>query len=260
MQGKKNEPMTETIYHLSIPASAALIADLHNRPYFSVIQSLSDHRPEMIFIAGDVIFGGSPGRDRLLIRTQKYVLPFLRACSGIAPTFLSLGNHELALAEEDLGLIRRTGCVLLDNSWTVFNGMVIGGLSSHHVLEYRRFRTGKNQRYPIRSGEAKLIREPDTSWLSEFEQQPGYRILLCHHPEYYPQFLKERDIDLILAGHAHGGQWRVGKQGIYSPGQGLFPHLTSGVHDGRLVISRGLSNRAPVPRLNNPPEIVYVQN
>ena len=251
--------MTETTYHLSIPASAALIADLHNRPYFSVIQSLSDHRPEMIFITGDVIYGGSPGRDRLLIRTQKYVLPFLRACSGIAPTFLSLGNHELALAEEDLGLIRRTGCVLLDNSWTVFKRMVIGGLSSHHVLEYRRFRMGKNQRYPIRSGEVKLIREPDTEWLSEFENQPGYRILLCHHPEYYPRYLKGRDIDLILAGHAHGGQWRIGKQGIYAPGQGLFPRLTSGVHDGRLVISRGLSNPTPIPRLNNSPEIVYLQ-
>ena len=68
-----------------------------------------------------------------------------------------------------------------------------------------------------------------------------------------------RDFDLILSGHAHGGQWRIGRQGIFAPSQGLFPRLTEGVHDGRLLISRGLANRTPVPRLNNPPETVYIQ-
>ena len=114
-------------------------------------------------------------------------------------------------------------------------------------------------RYPACRHERCMIKEPDIGWLEEFERQPGYRILLCHHPEYYPRFLKGRDIDLILSGHAHGGQWRIGRQGIFAPSQGLFPRLTEGVHDGRLVISRGLANRTPVPRLNNPPEIVYIQ-
>lgn len=91
-----------------------------------------------------------------------------------------------------------------------------------------------------------------------YESLPGYRILLCHHPEYYPRYLMGRKIDLILSGHAHGGQWRIGQQGIYAPGQGLLPRLTSGVVDRKLVISRGLFNRAMIPRVNNPTEIVYV--
>ena len=124
----------------------------------------------------------------------------------------------------------------------------------------RRLREEKQERYPACRHERGVITEPDIGWLEEFERQPGYRILLCHHPEYYPRFLKGRDIDLILSGHAHGGQWRIGRQGIFAPSQGLFPRLTEGVHDGRLVISRGLANRTPVPRLNNPPEIVYIQN
>ena len=70
--------MTETTYHMA--GAIALLADLHNRPNFSVIQSLSDRRPEMICIAGDVIYGGSPDEGHLLIQTQDYVLPFLRAC------------------------------------------------------------------------------------------------------------------------------------------------------------------------------------
>ena len=252
--------MTETIYHLPVPATVALLADLHDRPYFSIIQSLSDRRPATICIAGDVVFGDPPKDGNLLIQTQKYVLPFLRACCALAPTFLSLGNHEKAVCGEDLQRIRDTGCVLLDNSWTTYNGMVLGGLTSHFVLDFRRLREKKHERYPDRGSEPRVIKEPETGWLEEFERQAGYRILLCHHPEYYPRYLKRRDIDLVLSGHAHGGQWRIGSQGIFAPSQGLFPRLTDGVHDGRLVISRGLSNRAPVPRLNNPPEIVYVQN
>lgn len=252
--------MTETVYHLPVPAPVALLADLHDRPYFSIMQSLSDHRPAIICIAGDVVYGDPPNDRRLLIQTQKYVLPFLRACCALAPTFLSLGNHEKAACEEDLHRIRDIGCVLLDNSWTTYNGMVLGGLTSHFVLDYRRLREKKQERYPKRHNEKRVINEPETGWLEEFERQPGYRILLCHHPEYFPRFLKGRDIDLILSGHAHGGQWRIGRQGIFAPSQGLFPHLTSGVHDGRLVISRGLANRAPVPRLNNPREIVYLQD
>ena len=252
--------MTETIYHLPVPATVALLADLHDRPYFSIIQSLSDHRPAIICIAGDVVFGDPPKDGSLLIQTQKYVLPFLRACSALAPTFLSLGNHEKAVCEDDLHRIRDTGCILLDNSWTTYNGMVLGGLTSHLVLDFRRLREKKHERYPDRGSKPRVIKEPETGWLEEFERQAGYRILLCHHPEYYPRYLKRRDIDLVLSGHAHGGQWRIGSQGIFAPSQGLFPRLTDGVHDGRLVISRGLSNRAPVPRLNNPPEIVYVQN
>ena len=252
--------MTETIYHLPVPATVALLADLHDRPYFSIIQSLSDRRPAIICIAGDVVFGDPPKDGRLLIQTQKLVLPFLRACCALAPTFLSLGNHEKAVCGEDLQRIRDTGCVLLDNSWTTYNGMVLGGLTSHLVLDFRRLREKKHERYPDRGSEPRVIKEPETGWLEEFERQAGYRILLCHHPEYYPRFLKGRDIDLILSGHAHGGQWRIGRQGLFAPSQGLLPRLTEGVHDGRLVISRGLANRTPVPRLNNPPEIVYIQN
>ena len=75
--------------------------------------------------------------------------------------------------------------------------------------------------------------------------------------------LKDRKIDLVLSGHAHGGQIRVMGQGIFSPGQGLFPKYTAGIHRGKygsMVISRGLSNPySYVPRLGNPCEVVYVE-
>ena len=72
--------------------------------------------------------------------------------------------------------------------------------------------------------------------------------------------LRDRNIDLVLSGHAHGGQIRLLGRGLYAPGQGILPAYTGGLHSGphgKLLISRGLSNTAlPVPRLFNPPEIV----
>jgi predicted MPP superfamily phosphohydrolase len=65
-------------------------------------------------------------------------------------------------------------------------------------------------------------------------------------------------MDLIVCGHAHGGQWRLFGRGVYAPGQGLFPKYTSGVLDGVCVISRGLGNHTRVPRIFNPPELVLI--
>ena len=95
-------------------------------------------------------------------------------------------------------------------------------------------------------------------WLDGFECQPGYRLLLSHHPEYWHRYLRSRQIDLILSGHAHGGQIRLFGQGLFSPGQGLLPKYSSGIH-GNMIISRGLSNTGGVvPRLFNPTETVYI--
>ena len=87
----------------------------------------------------------------------------------------------------------------------------------------------------------------------------GFKILLCHYPHYYHRYIKNTDIDLILSGHAHGGQWRIFGRGVFAPHQGLFPKYTSGMHDDRLIISRGVVNNAkPIPRLFNPCEIILI--
>jgi len=117
---------------------------------------------------------------------------------------------------------------------------------------------------------------PDTSWLAEFASTPGYHILLSHHPEFVDEIKGSvvkcgantaGHIDLILSGHAHGGQWRVYHPikkkwiGVFAPGQGLWPKLTEGVHEiykSTLIISRGLTNTSKIPRFFNRPEVVYI--
>ncbi len=262
------KPMQETFYNIHIPFKAALIADLHDQPYNDVLSSLKWQRPSMIFIPGDLIYGTVPSEGLKIDSTK--VLPFLENCAAIAPSFFSLGNHEWMLRSEDLLRIESTGVAVLDNRWVVHGGVAIGGLSSGRCTEYRKFCEAcptapstisktHNPLYPYMEFYAYLNKvTPRMSWLDKFEAFNGYRLLLSHHPEYYPSCLKKRSIDLILSGHAHGGQWRFFGQGLYAPGQGIFPRLTSGVVDGKLVISRGLANMTPFPRFFNPTEIVYL--
>lgn len=216
-----------------------LLSDIHNKPYEHIISRVRELSADLIAVAGDVTYG----RDR-----YSNVSGFLTACGSIAPTYVSLGNHDSleVMCELDIG-----SAVLLDNGYTdiILNGVKlrIGGLSS----PASRHAGSENVPFDFDT------QEP---WLRRFCNSHEYKILLCHQPEFYPRYLKNRPIDLILSGHAHGGQWRIPftNQGVFAPGQGLFPKLTGGVTDGRLVVSRGLSNTAPFPRFFNPTEIVLI--
>ena len=46
--------------------------------------------------------------------------------------------------------------------------------------------------------------------------------------------------------------------GVFAPGQGIFPKYTSGLYDGKLIVSRGLGNQTPYPRINNEEEIIVI--
>ncbi|HQM00771.1 MAG TPA: metallophosphoesterase [Ruminococcus flavefaciens] len=98
-----------------------------------------------------------------------------------------------------------------------------------------------------------------------------YNILLAHQPEQIDELLgdKSKSFDLILSGHAHGGQWRIPHildQGLYAPDQGLFPDYTTGMYtygDTVHIISRGLAKPPRmifIPRIFNRPElsVIYV--
>ena len=94
--------------------------------------------------------------------------------------------------------------------------------------------------------------------IDDFEQLNGVKVLLCHKPEKYMECLREKNVDLVVAGHAHGGQIRLGSLGIYAPGQGLFPRYTKGLIDGRMIVSAGAGNPARMPRWGNPCEVLMI--
>lgn len=257
--------LTEYILYADLPEGLTLgvVSDLHEQEPEQVLELLRLGRPDIIFVPGDTFerhgvsrdLRNVPGLGRLgrlfrlfLMRaddlferlTEKpeqcseYAYRFLQEAGQIAPVYLSPGNHEWYFFPEDREAIRRSGCVLLDNQERKIRvkgvTLRIGGLSS----------------------------VPDLHWVREFSARDGYKILLCHHPEYVRRYLKDLDIPLILSGHAHGGQIRIGMRGIYAPGQGLFPRYTKGIYDGRLLVTTGASNTSAIPRWGNPCEVVLI--
>ena len=262
----------------------ALLADLHDHAPRALLPSLQVRRPDLILIAGDFLHGDAPEGEELKMQSSQSLRLF-RELACIAPTYVSLGNHEWMLCPEDFDCIAKTGVHVLDNSFVILNELVLGGLTSGTVLRSRREHNPKNGRYSYQSPYSHtslyhqffpIKREidpeylPDLTWISDYLKTDGFHILLSHHPEYgqYPPVhLMDKPIELILSGHAHGGQIRYYSprrhswSGIFAPFQGIFPRYTEGLHKGRygnLIISRGLSNTGPVPRLFNPREIVYV--
>ena len=252
--------MRVTRYHLTtarpnINFTCAVVADLHDHPYDRILKTLKAEKPEMILIPGDL----TEQLDTAPADVPHPGLDLLSECAALAPTFYSLGNHEIGGCHKNIRRAKRmkqenkvaytipprwrreichTGATLVYQDYTVWHGLVIGGLGS---------------------GLLNPGWVPDLAWLDEYTKVPGYKLLLCHHPEYFNRYLRPYDIDLIVSGHAHGGQWRIFGRGVYAPDQSLFPKYTSGVHEERLVISRGVVNTVrPIPRFFNPCELVMI--
>ena len=218
-----------------------ILADLHQQTEPQYADEWLSLSPQAILIPGDFL----EWSERPAERDQ--TLALLERLAEQVPTFYTLGNHELGLrgnrlptgegtcdteyqarAERFAKDITNCGAQLLRNEYTHLRSLCIGGLTP--------------------SGGSTL----DTAWLDSMANEEGFRLLLCHHPEYYEPYVQRHGLDLTVAGHAHGGQWRVFGRGVYAPGQGLFPRYTSGLYDeNRLLVSRGLSERMPFPRVFN---------
>ena len=211
------------------PLRFAVCSDLHSDGFDDVLDEFS--RCDAVLIPGDLV-----DRHR---RNNENAYRFLETVPEIVPVFYSVGNHERKFKRREAYMqkVAESKAVMLDNESADFHGVRIGGLSSA------------------------WDKTPDRAFLDRLEKESGYRLLLCHHPEMYRDYVRGRDIDLTLCGHAHGGQIQFFGRGLYAPGQGLFPKLTHGLHDGgKMLISRGMTNGAKprVPRINNPCELIIL--
>ena len=228
-----------------------ILADLHEQLRPDYLSAWTETCPDAVLIAGDFI----EHEDRRGRRSA--TLSLIEALANRYAVYYALGNHELGRrgdrrpigvqpsragqstpdggTAEIVRLLCDRGACVLDNEFVFHHELCIGALSP----------AGGDWLY--------------TDWLKDLAEQAGFRLLLCHHPEYYGPFVREYGLDLTVSGHAHGGQWRFFGRGVYAPGQGLFPRLTDGFYDnGRLLVSRGLADRWIVPRIANPKQSILL--
>jgi predicted MPP superfamily phosphohydrolase len=91
----------------------------------------------------------------------------------------------------------------------------------------------------------------------------AFTLLLYHAPDLMPQASK-LGVDLMLAGHTHGGQWRLPGFGAILTGSRYWKRYEAGHYVERnthLYVSRGLGLEgfgAPRARFFCPPEVVMV--
>lgn len=225
-----NITLTRYKIEADVPESLEFIfiSDLHGCDNEPILKIIAENPHDAILIGGDLIHDGNNYRSGL---------DFLKSVSNNGEIcFMSLGNHEKRYPGDIKRVLRNCGATLLDDSYVIFRGIVIAGLTSGEFH-------GK---------------DPDLTYLKSLTLLDPFKLLLCHRPEYFPKYIKDLPIDLVLSGHAHGGQWRFFGKGLYAPGQGIFPKYASGIYENRLIVGRGLGNGHLIPRINNSPEILVI--
>lgn len=212
------------------------LSDLHGKTFgkrnVKLIEKVMREKPDIIAVTGDIIHKYTP-------KNKKVALEAVSDLSKIAPVFFVSGNHELRGLQYRVfkSELIEAGARVLDDCCADICGITLVGLKCSSQ------KNGAIEKV-MPAGE-------------------GAKVLLFHKP-HFAYMYAGYGYALALCGHAHGGQWRIPFTGIgvFSPGQGMFPKLTSGLHniDGlKTVISRGLGNSECPLRLFNRPEIVVAE-
>lgn len=233
---------------ITSPIRMAFLSDLHLNEFgednCELVNTIADLNPDLIIVGGDMNMMKNPDTS--------IVLTLCRQLVEIAPVYYGMGNHEyddvLFRNSTIIADLSALGVNVLSNKYMTIqvNGNLIdiGGLSET---------MDQFDQYGIKF------------WKKYDEGAKNYRLLLVHDPGYFRSGmgkLCEKNIDLALCGHYHGGQIVLPVIGpLYHPQGGFRPELAGGyarVGDTLVVTSRGLGNHSKLPRFNNPPELVII--
>lgn len=222
-----------------------LITDLHSKIYGKnqekLLSKIEEWGPDLICFSGDILDD---------IEDEKGLIILLEGLKdkGI-PMYYVTGNHEIKIGRLAYvkNLFRSYGISVLDGQ-----------------KEELSVRDNLIHIYGIDDPMAFKTKGDFVDELLKYKEitSENYSILLSHRPEYV-QVYREINIDLIMAGHAHGGQVRIPfvLNGLFSPQQGIFPKYAGGNYNlgkNNLLVSRGLAKNVFLPRVFNPPEIVNI--
>ncbi|WP_157950075.1 metallophosphoesterase [Vallitalea okinawensis] len=222
------------------PITVVHLSDLHGKQFGEnnsrLMKNIVKENPDIIVFTGDLI-------DAVRNENIEESVEFLQQVSQFAPIYYIRGNHEFNSSryQEIMNKLNEVKGELY-----ILDGDYINI-------------TLKEQKISILG----LDRDKE-GVMEKFLSEDGYKIILDHYSENFLENanLSQLDCDLVLTGHAHGGQWRlpiIG--GVYSPGQGINPKYYQGMFEANgstQIISRGLGNSIFPLRLFNRPEVITI--
>ncbi len=247
---------TITISSNRIPAAfsgfrIAQVSDLHNAEFGKnnekLLKLLSENKPDIIVITGDLVDAGHTD--------IQVALDFAKEAVNIASVYYVTGNHEASLSQynELKTELETIGVIVLEDEAIQLKhdkeAITLIGLSDPNF-------TLKGDIF----GEVPAMVSTKLNSLADDEN--SYTILLSHRPELFESYAR-CNIDLVLSGHAHGGQFRlpfIG--GLIAPDQGIFPKYDAGLFTNgstNMIVSRGLGNSIIPIRFNNRPEVIVIE-
>ena len=217
------------------------LSDLHDKEFGSdgseLLALLNRERFDLVALTGDLVVGSRPRLTPVLA-----LIAGLRSVSA-SPVYSVCGNHEWRLerAPEFNGRLREAGAHVLDNASVAIER---GG--------ERLWLIGVDDPVTRRDRLEQALGATD-------HRSP--RLLLAHSPHPYRQAVA-CGLDLMLAGHTHGGQVRLPFLGApFVPSMGLFPRLDYGRYQAgptTLIVSAGLGESTLPVRFNIRPEVSLI--
>lgn len=269
------------------------VSDLHGKSFGRdnrvLMKKIRAESPDLVVVTGDVVDERCP--------YPAFARKTIEQLVEIAPTFFVTGNHEGqfvdALRQETLDAIAAGGATILDDKLVQLDrdaegrvvaippsenderqGPLLAGLPDPESILPSNI-PDKTQRF---EKTRELINDRLEKLLPAKEQRRSrVTILLSHRPEHIATYASH-EVDLVFAGHAHGGQFRIPyllPNGLNAPHQGFFPRFTSGKYEfsnGKIlkqtkrdilpakrateIVSRGLGPSVIPTRLFNRPDLV----
>jgi uncharacterized protein len=239
------DDLASRLAHLTV----VQLTDIHVGPFMAAeelaryVEAANQLKPDLIALTGDFIAGSSDEVEPCVQTLAK-----LKARYGV---FACIGNHDIhARADKKLAaLLGENGIRTLRNDAV---SIPIGG-AKLSVLGIDDLRAGHpDLSYALRASEADPIET---------------KILLSHRPEIFSSAAHD-GIDLVLAGHYHGGQVKLGVGAenfsiarLLTPyAEGLFQLRPDrrAAKSSNLFVSRGVGITGLPLRINCPPQIAHL--
>ncbi|HEX4414908.1 MAG TPA: metallophosphoesterase [Lacipirellulaceae bacterium] len=216
----------------------AHLTDLHisgrlTRAFFEhVVEEVNRANPDIVAITGDIVEGN---------KFLDWLPPTLGKLKSRYGCFYILGNHDRRATESRLKeALAAIGLIHVGNNW-------------HQV-------TVNDAPLVVAGNELPWYKPAaDLSNCSRREADWATRLLLAHSPDQFA-WAQANEIDLMMAGHLHGGQIRLPIVGAITSPSIFGVRYAAGVFQaGNTVmhVSRGVSALTPL-RINCPPEIAIL--